>query len=187
MHSVVDLLMAGDVVGRQVTSGSLLTAFSSVVSSSFSGFTATWAFVATYIDVPAYGIPSVRWLAWCSGSIHWCKGAFLSTTRVEGCMISAETAVIYATFMKVDSTCGILERNSLCFKNFMCVYMYASCACTCTCTCTHQVHVHDVSCAYASICSLYSMYITCHVWTLGSGSCDICCLKCFLLIHYEYI
>ena len=102
-------------------------------------------------------------------------------------MISAETSIIYATFMKVDSTCGILERNSLCFKNFMCVYMYASCACTCTCTCTHQVHVHDVSCAYASICSLYSMYITCHVWTLGSGSCDICCLKCFLLIHYEYI
>ena len=58
MHSVV--AMAGDVVGRQVTSGSLLTAFSSVVSSSFSGFTATWAFIATYIDVPAYGIPSVR-------------------------------------------------------------------------------------------------------------------------------
>ena len=49
---------------RQISSGSVLSDLSYVVNRHYSGFSATWAFIATWLDVPAYVNISVCSRAW---------------------------------------------------------------------------------------------------------------------------
>ena len=57
-------------VDREETSSDMLAQFSAVVNSRFSGFSATWAFVATWLDVPPYGGGGVRVVVSISIAMH---------------------------------------------------------------------------------------------------------------------